>query len=172
MNKNFLFTLVPLLAFGFGLIFPDLTTTGHNYVSIPAPAFQPSDNTFPYQTNGEEIFNPEGQPTVFYAPVMLPHGVTVTKVIFYFFDDSSDSSDYGFSNLRRNDNAGASLSMSEIMSNNNGNSSNYDDTINYAPIDNAQYSYYLSLYLSSVKVHAYAVIIEYTYPLSLPLILK
>jgi hypothetical protein len=173
MNKNTFYTLVPLFVLGFGIFFPKLTAGGRGYVSIQAVAFQPQNEKFPYYMDGKEIFNYTGQSATYFAPVLLPHGVTVTKVTFYYFDEINESDNCGVAVLERHNNAGNRQAMASIVTNDDGISSNYDDEIDYAPIDNSLYSYYSSLFLCSGNVHAYSVIIEYTnLPLSLPLVLK
>ena len=173
MKKNALLTLVPLIALGFGLIFPKLATAGHGYVSIPAAAFQPETSTAQYNNFGYYLHNAYDNDQFYSAPVQLPHGVTVTKLTFYFFDNSSAVGDWGSVTLgRSNNNVSIPSNMAYAVTNNSGNSSTYDDSIDFASIDNSQYSYILYLDLHSSVVWAYTVVIEYTNPVSLPLILK
>ena len=172
MKKNVLLNLVPLIALGFGLVFSNAATAGHGYVSIPAAAFQPSDYRYQYLNGGVYISNYNGSSPDSIAPVQLPHGVTVTKLTFFFYDNSSAVNDWGSVTLYQNNNNGSGSDMAYASTNNSGNSSSYDDSIDYASIDNSQYSYFLELHLNSSSVFAYAVIIEYTNPVSLPLILR
>jgi hypothetical protein len=170
MKKNELLTLMPVIALGFGLVLSATAVPGHGYVSIPAAAFQPTYNTYQYENNGHYLTAGSSQNYV--APVQLPNGVTVTKVTFYFYDESSANDDYAVVNLFRNNNNGSDYPMAYIWSNDSGYSSTYDDSIDFPLIDNSQYSYFLNLWLNSTNVSAYAVIIEYTNPVSLPLVMR
>ena len=60
--------------------------------------------------------------------------------------------------------SGGSILMARAASSGSaGNGSSYDDTIDYAAIDNAQHSYYLYCSLLSYRLSLYGVIIEYTF---------
>jgi hypothetical protein len=172
MKKNALFTLVPLIALGFGLIFPLTAIPGHRYVSIPAAAFQPFLSSDQYMNNGFSVYNNYSYAIYYVAPVQLPQGAIVTRLTFYFYDESSGPLDWADAILFQNNNNGSLAGMALAFSDDSGISSTYDDSIDYASIDNSIHSYYAQICLNSAEVKAYAVTIEYTYPLSLPLILK
>lgn len=122
--------------------------------------------------NGNNIYNFDGLSPYYVAEVQLPHGATVTRLTFYFYDPSSYSLDQCGVYLNRTSFDGSEVAMAFAASDNSGAGSTYDDTINNGLIDNSQYSYYLDLYMLTSVVSAYGVVIEYKYPVSLPAILK
>lgn len=171
MKWSSLFILGLAVGLAFGLVYTASATPGNGYLSVPAAAFVPKDPTHEYYNDGYRLINPAtGVGPDFVAPVHLPNGATVTKVVVYFYDDSSDGSDYVWVWLGRNEHDNDFSTMAYVFSTDVGDGSNHDDTIDYATIDNSQYSYFLELDLHSTAVVAYGVIIEYTYSASLPLV--
>jgi len=155
----------------FGVVYTVSATPGNGYVSVPAAAFVAKDHSDEYYNDGYRALNPPGTGNLDYvAPVHLPHGATVTKVTFYFYDDSSDGSDWASVWLGRNEHDNNFSQMADVDSTDDGDSSNYDDTIDYATIDNSQYIYWLELWLNSSDVWAYGVVVEYSFSTSLPLV--
>ena len=84
---------------------------------------------------------------VFWAPVSLPHGVTVEKLTLSAFLNTV--SDQVTLRLYRNDRVGNENLMAEvIITLTTGWSSASDDTIDYPGIDNENYNYALELTLT------------------------
>ena len=77
----------------------------------------------------------------FYAPVQLPHGVTVTKVTSYWYDvDSEDI----YCVLVRTNTTGSLNNMAFVSSSGSaGDGSTVDTTIPYSSTDNSLYQYTL-----------------------------
>jgi hypothetical protein len=139
------------------------TRTG--YISVPAAAFEPGADTFQYHNNGSNLYTDYG--ANFFAPVNLPDGSTVTKVTFYYYDDTA--TDNVAMSLRRYD-LGAHLGyiMAETSSSDGGYGDDYDDSISYAQIDNQANTYYLYAAFgttgSNLKVLTVVIEYEYTKP--------
>jgi hypothetical protein len=136
------------------------------YVSVSAAAFRPYNNTLSYSNSGSEVSAGSTIPTTFYAPVHLPHGATVTKVTFYWYDsiDGTEAEcDLKISFLNGSDDWMATMQSSDA----GGAGYTETESISYAIIDNSQYAYYLYLYLPYVDIDYYTkgfgVIIEYTF---------
>ncbi len=130
------------------------------YVSVSAAAFRPAYDGYNFHNAGLRLDNVDGASDFYFAPVQLPHGATVTRLSFYYDDDSASGD--GVAELRVNDMDGTFRQMAYVVTV-TGQSSGYDDTINYATVDNSQYAYYLQCNLDDSDVYAYGVIIEYTY---------
>ena len=131
------------------------------YVSVSAAAFGPQLEEYSFQNWGAYLFNWDGDSDFYHAPVQLPHGVTVTRMTFYWRDESPDN---GQAQLCRNEMDGTAEEMANaVTSGGDGIDDSFDDTINYATIDNSQYAYFLSWSLPNFDVVGYGVIIEYTY---------
>ncbi|MBA7603605.1 hypothetical protein ES703_10719 [subsurface metagenome] len=83
---------------------------------------------------------------LYYAPVNLPHGVTITKLTLYAYRDDSGAS----INIRlyRCTHSGANVSMANVTADwTDGDGSGYDDSIDYSIISNVTYSYALYCYI-------------------------
>jgi hypothetical protein len=139
------------------------TQTGH--ISIPAAAFEAGSDLFTYYNDGGNLYSTYG--TNFFAPVQLPDGSTVTKVTFYFYDDTAAGNvtatlyrlDLGF---------GVVYSMASVTSSDGGYGSDYDDSISYAQVDNESNAYYLyaafGAYDADLQVRAVVIEYEFTRP--------
>jgi len=134
------------------------TKTG--FLSIPACAFNPKNNTMTYYSPGLYIM---GNGT-FYAPVYLPNEAIVTKLTFHWMD-VSESKDAELMLWRGGIEGGWAEGMVFELgthgSDLQGKNSSVDE-IYHATIDNANYSYYLTLW-SYLGIYCYNVQIEYTY---------
>lgn len=117
-------------------------------ISIHASSFQPEDDQIDYIADrlglrrrsdlGEEAF---------YSPVMFPHGVTVSKVTMVAY--RNDAAAALTVHLLRVDSTGSHAFMATLAADwTDGAGSIYDDSISYATIDNANYSYCLDAYVN------------------------
>ncbi|RMF38282.1 MAG: hypothetical protein D6759_01180 [Chloroflexi bacterium] len=137
-----------------------------SYLSIPAAAFVPQNNYTDQTYNGGSIVRSTASPGfTFNAPVFLPHSATVTKMTAYWYDNYSGGD--GTITLRRTPlNTAFSVKLAEVnTSGNGGNGTSADTSIDYAQIDNSQYTYYLTADLptdGTSYVGLYGVVIEYT----------
>jgi len=136
------------------------------YVSIPATAFGPKEDGYNFLRSGN-IRAYDATSRYYGAPVQLPHGATVTRMTYYFYDhvvgDDTNTTLY-----RSTYTTGAATAMASASSSGTpGSSSAFDDMIDHATVDNMQYGYYLWLDLSAgghgTSLMAYGVVIEYTY---------
>jgi hypothetical protein len=97
------------------------------------------------------------------APVYLPDGATVTKFTFYWANTSSSVA--GSATLYRTDFKGIEDKMAQITAvvDTPDPTSSYEDTINYATVDNTNYDYYIWLRLrqENGEVRAYGATVEY-----------
>jgi hypothetical protein len=132
------------------------------YVSVSAAAFGPSSDTYQYFNGGESLIPTDASSTLYFAPVQLPHGATVTKMTFYWVDDVTENA---FCWLLQKPVSGGDLaSVAWAESGSGGPGSSSDDTIYDAIIDNSQYAYYLEWdFGGSVSIWGEAVVIEYTF---------
>jgi len=131
------------------------------YVSVSAAAFRPQEDGYDFTNSGWRIMNINGSSDYYYAPVQLPHGATVTRMTFHWYDTSSA---VGNAYLRRSSmDATWNTMPNAITSGIGGAGSSFDDDILNATIDNSQYAYYLHWILPGTTVHGYGVVIQYTY---------
>ena len=110
-------------------------------ISIHASHFNPVDDTVNYYCNLSGLRKRDGDDSaLYYAPVDLPHGVTVTKFTVYAY--LSHSNTKCWVSLYRISNAGGGTTMAAVFGEwVDGDNSGYDDSISEAVIDNVNYSY-------------------------------
>ncbi len=144
-----------------------------SYISLPAAAFTPYDNSYAYTNDGHTLTPGNSSSASYLAPVQLPQGATVTDFTFYWTDCSNDN---GYARLYRIDLAGSEISMVSPVSTSGGSSgggggscstsSSNSTTISSAGIDNERYAYYVWLNLptdtNGATVKAHGIVIEYT----------
>ena len=139
------------------------------YISIPAAAFLPQTVGASYYRNLTQLYDYTG-PYLWWTPLNLPNGVTLTKMTAFLFDDRSDGyvilELWGF-NLTGNSLLGI---MAQVATSYEGYSSEtqvlYDETIWSAKIDNknCQYALRFQLVGGGSNLTLKGVIIEYEYP--------
>ena len=131
------------------------------YISIPAAAFRPQEDGYDFRNIGTQVINNDGDSDQYNAQVQLPHGATVTKITFYYSDNSS--SDASVSLRRTSITSGGSTTMASITSQGSGLGHTETTAIDPDTIDNSSAAYYLSLLLPDSDTVGIAVLIEYAY---------
>jgi hypothetical protein len=132
-----------------------------SYLSIPPADFQPREDGYDYLVDITAIWNNDGNSDYFIAPVHLPQGATVTKLTFYWRDNSPSN---GSLVLALSNFQGAAYYMAEAYTNGQSTtmSSSEDTSIASGQIDNSQLNYSLTLYLPDSQIIATGAVIEYT----------
>ncbi|MBA7518426.1 hypothetical protein ES705_10496 [subsurface metagenome] len=119
----------------------------HSPMSFPPPAFVPGDSAYDWVINEYYVENKTSlEEQGFRAPVILPHGVTVTKLTLHGFRNDADANMY-LELMRINKAEGVSMMCLIIADWISGCSSKYSENIDYATIDNLNYAYLLYLRL-------------------------
>lgn len=133
-----------------------------SYVAVAAAAFHPTGEGYDFSNNGSSLWNEDSASDSYLAPVQLPHGATVTKLTFYWWDGSLSE---GHCRLYRIDLAGSEWTMATAWTSGDAATpaSSEDTAIDYAYVDNSQYAYYLWLELPDNLVAAYGAVIEYVF---------
>ncbi len=132
-------------------------------IVVPAAAFTPGEDGYDYTNYGGNLIPGNNTSDTYYAPVYLPQGATVTRMIFYWYDDSTVND--GMASLRRAPltTGSPSHTMAQVYSDgSSGDGSSETTSINYATVDNTTYMYFLMWDLGAGNV-GHAVVIEYTY---------
>jgi len=170
MNGKWVFTLVPLVLLSVVALGAN-ATPGHGYISVSPPAFRPTYDTTGHRIESTFMRKSGSGDANFHTDIQLPDGATVTKLILWY-DDSSPAD--GYCTLWRTPFSIHGLEMAKVDTDGEAGvrDSDEDDTINYAVVDNSSYAYGLTVNLPDNSIDIYGVVIEYTYPVSLPLILK
>ena len=130
-------------------------------ISVSAAAFVASDSTANWRCSGVDLYHLETGGVHFYGAVQLPDGATVTNVTFHWID-------LGGLNVQcqlKRHNLTMTLNMASMMSSGDtGTGSSYDDTIDFATVDNIQNTYYFDVLIPSGSYYFRYAIIEYEYP--------
>ena len=116
------------------------------YYSIPASAFVPLYNTYDYRI-GTDVRNLEASGScVFYAPIQLPHRVTIDNITGYWYDEEA-SLDIDCKLYRTVGDGYVQVLADVSSSGNTGFNSTVDTSISFGPpiIDNGAYEYTLYL---------------------------
>lgn len=130
------------------------------FLTLPAPAFRPFASDSLFSNQGRYLFH-QGGTNLYIAPVNLPQNSTVTKMTFHYYDNEISKSTVA--KLQRTefgigDFPDMAIAESELV----GNGPVYDDTIDYAVIDNRKYGYWVILVLPAGDIAAVSVIIDYS----------
>jgi hypothetical protein len=137
------------------------------YISISPTAFTPSDQVQSYSKNGAFL---QGGGN-FYAPIYLPSGVKITNMTAKLYDN--DTSGEITVELKRVELYGTSqskvlASVRTGIQEAPGPVVLYDDSIDFAIVDNQQYNYFVDVYLSywnpNNPLELRWILLEYEYP--------
>ncbi len=172
MKRTKFFALAPALGLASILLYSVVAAPGHGYVSVPAAAFQPKSHDYQYWISSGWVRNLDGDSDYYYAPVQLPHGATLTKLTFFWKDASSAD---GYCQLWQSGLSGAyALGIASAGTDGDtGLSDSSTVTITMSSsVDNSQYVYGLTVFLPDSNVEAFGAIVEYTYSVSLPLVIR
>ena len=124
-----------------------VATTQTAHLTIPASAFTPYEDGYDFQNHGrylKHFHSPNGGNGRgwYLAPVNLPNGAIVTRVTFYYRDNSGAN---GVARLQRTNLEGNFETMASVDT--SGNWAQYwlksTAAINYSEIDNAQHAYWV-----------------------------
>lgn len=119
----------------------------HSPISIPPSSFRFRSSLYDFFLSQDVLKNLTSlSMQYFYAPLILPNGVTITKITLYGYRDDVDAALTLI--LYRSDRQGSSDNMGGAISNwTDGWGSRYDVSINNPVVDNANYSYTLRVVL-------------------------
>lgn len=141
--------------------------TRTSYVSVAPPAFVPDDEAYAYDRDsgpGLKQDSPSAG-SIYYAPVSLPHGATVTKFTIYYYDDSTNGEI--LARLRYSNLGTGSYAMAEALSADGGYGDTEDTSIDHAEVDNETRAYYVRVQFPAAPysgtLNFKGVVIEYQY---------
>jgi len=177
MKKNVHLAMVPV--FGVALLLGSslAASPGHGYVSFSPAAFAPAYGGFTdYGASEASLSHLSTDPMVYLAPLNLPQGATVTKLTLYY-NDGLEPGDATL-NLWRNTPGTGHVTMANVSTSGYAGYTYFwsDEIIDYAVIDNSQYTY--SLWwdvpgnVGADTIELLGVFIEYSYSTSLPAVLR
>jgi len=70
---------------------PELLSGGPGYISVSNFGFTPYESTMKLEYSNMWMCNGDAAPGdgIYFAPVNLPHGATITRVLFFYWDSTS-----------------------------------------------------------------------------------
>jgi hypothetical protein len=144
------------------------------YISIPAAAFHPKAPGYNYANFGSALYG--DSPGLFVAPLYLPHGAQLTRITFFWNDTDSDPLADGGITVMRSGFFGVESPMAVLTTTGSGQDSTTTTTIDHATINNSQYQYHIQADLpdwgASGRVTLFCVVIEYNFPVYMPIVVK
>ena len=158
------------------IILPPAVPGGPGFVSINGGTFTPTLSTsMSWGVLDGEIYNTDKIfDAGFVAPVMLPQGAKVLKLVAYYSDTTTLDLEVG---LYRKP-LGAQQTMAFVKSTGTGGYGyGVDDSINFATVDNQQFSYFAKALIPAWTVDKFdlslvGIRVDYSYPEYLPLVSK
>ena len=151
---------------------------GPGFVMVHPTAFVPYLQTgeYSFAGGGGALYNPGSNSYAYEAAVNLPHGAKITKVVVYYYDNSS-TQDLWVALASINLDISIQNTMSFLST--SGADINKrvmeDTTISPDTVDNQSVAYWIEVYIpgnQSTNLIFRGVRIDYSYPVNLPLINK
>lgn len=176
MKRNALFSLVPAVGLAVMLMSAVSAAASVEYASIPPAAFTAFNPEAKLWNWGYKLANDlETGREMFVAPVQLPHGATMTKITWRYWQ--TDLENFGSIYLERTarDQDYEDLLDPKLNTTGIGVGSVYTTTILSPTIDNQSYDYYIQIMVPNGDFEALGVVIEYVpagMSTSLPLVLR
>jgi hypothetical protein len=149
---------------------------GPGFVSVAGASFTPTLDDYEWGAVGY-LYNPSSTIDGWYlAPITLPHGATVTKFVAYYYDNSTGR-DLEVDLFRKPLSGFGMEYMAQVVSVSADINTTYwyDDSIQFATVDNQSNSYLAAVYLPSGTVITMALIgvrVDYSFPTYVPLVNK
>jgi len=156
------------------MLAPDPPLAGTGVVHLGVAAFQAYAQNYTWTRNGSLMLYATGAGNfAFDAPVLLPNGVKVNQVVFYYYDNAA-SADASLYWIRQPNDSFGGTALPTVMTSGALSNLRYAVMTNFPdPIDNGSYNYFVRATLpggESVALHS--VRIDYSYTAALPLIHK
>jgi hypothetical protein len=157
-----------------------IPTSTNNILSIPAAAFQPYEDGYDYQNAGRSITHYYGPNTSdtdgwYLAPVSLPDGVLVTRLDFYWYENTTVAGEAHLQRTTLNLGDYQNLADAYTTLGSDSNGLSFDTSVIGGPVDNVHYAYWIVLVVPSTSfginvVHPYNLRLRYNLLTYLPLV--
>lgn len=145
---------------------------GPGFHAESAFAFRPYDPGPNYSYSGAELYNPTGQDRAYEAPVSLPNGATITKLVAYYYDNAASDLHVAMAHIALDGSGTANMATV-----NPGGQPGYTHvettSISYATVDQQNYSYVVQVTLpATFNVRLVGIRIDYMYAVNMPMVAK
>ncbi|HPR34361.1 MAG TPA: hypothetical protein PKY64_01700 [Anaerolineaceae bacterium] len=147
---------------------------GPGFVMVHPTAFIPVNSSLEYGfASGGFLYNPGSIGSFYEAAVNLPHGAKITKLVLYYYDNSTQNMSLVLVGMGMDDSN--LLFLADLTT--SGAEENYrvveDTTITSETINNQSYAYWIEVGIPAsqgVNLMIRGIRIDYSYPVNLPLI--
>jgi hypothetical protein len=147
---------------------------GPGFISMSALAFKPHSQDEQYMYYGQALYNPGASVALYFTPVSLPHGATITKLVMYYFDNAAADLEVSLVIIPLDSALGGDY-MATVKSSGAEMGDRYGEStaISYPIIDQQLNSYAIQVMLPPTSdVMLIAVRVDFAYQNQLPLINK
>jgi hypothetical protein len=146
---------------------------GPGFYTQSAAAFRPRSSSTEYQLTGPRL-RTTSAPTTYDAPLDLPNGTQISRLVIYFTDNDDDPGvDFSAEIWRVPLPGRTGERVSETISSTGAPGEAFVETINILEpeVDLAEYAYYIRLSLpASINLEVNGLRVDYTYEVEMPLI--
>lgn len=147
---------------------------GPGFIMIHPTAFVPINSTQEYAFGGGGVlYNPGSSYALYEAAVNLPHGAKVTKVVLYYYDNSTAGVWMALAAKNMDGNDLQILAYLETSGAEDVDRLMEDTTITADTINNQSYAYWIEVSIPGgqpTNLMIRGIRIDYSYPVNLPLI--
>ncbi|MDH4209795.1 MAG: hypothetical protein OEV76_13035 [Anaerolineae bacterium] len=148
---------------------------GPGFVTQSGYLFKPVDPSYKWDyTRKGELYNPGDTAAGYAAPLSLPHGATVTKVVVWYYDILEANLTVTLERAHLDNNTYDTMA-SVASSGTAGYGYGEDESIDYAEIDLQSYAYYAYLTMPGLGSSDFTLVgirVDYEYPGYVPLAMK
>ncbi len=151
---------------------------GPGFVMLHPTAFVPFQQTGEYSFAGGAgaLYNPGSNSYAYEAAVNLPHGAKITKVVVYYYDNSSTQDLWvALATINLDTSVQSTMAFLSTAGADINKRVMEDTTITPDTVDNQSNAYWIEVYIpgnQSTNLIFRGVRIDYSYPVNLPLINK
>ena len=148
---------------------------GPGFYTQNALAFRPYNQYDEWAYQYLDLYNPSATSVQHAAPLLVPHGATVTQFVAYFYDTSTYNLNASLFRCRLDDTHQCDVMAEAVSLGTPGYSYWTDNTISYPVIDNQSYMYAAEIELpggAGSSLRLVAVRVDYEFSAKLPLVTK
>jgi hypothetical protein len=157
-------------------------SSSDHVLSVSAAAFQPFEDGYDYQNAGRSLTHYYGPNSSsadgwYLAPVNLPDGVLITRLDFYWYENTTVPGEAHLQRTALNAGDYQDLAIATTSTGSDSGGLSLDTSVIGGPVDNEHYAYWIVLVVPSTSfginvVHPYSVRLYYNFPVYLPLVVR
>ena len=146
---------------------------GPGFISVSTFSFKPHNSLMNLSYGNAVMYNAGGSGGIYFAPVNLPHGASLTKVLFFYHDTVTEDMNFYMERVNMFD--GSTQVVASATSTGIAGNGYVESTIFERIINNQLYSYILRVDIPGGVgggLSLFTIRIDYSYPVYLPTVQK